>query len=1404
MIVRSVDPRAIPDTCKEAVVDSLLNNLGARVSGARSFYRVILGTHPSRLLVSGFILPRPIEERAADEEADPIRISTHGLDFQLDARTLERRVRVELSGSVYVRVLPTAAEVQVGGRLHPIFPLNSEAKANLRQRIKAALDALRTELRVTRREEGRHPQWAVRSLVARRRAHEEMGVPFEPARTAVAEEPFEPGATDEVGEDIEAEAADALDRPDSANVPQPEIAPNDDIFQPIPPPPKWLRVDLTLPAFEFSIATASSDAEQATVALNASIEGQLRSWCESPDPSIAGRLWGYRRRNPILPSDLRNWAAYLARVRAANASPVVPVFDLRWNISVTQDPLHADRSSIHLAVENWTIPPNKQTQAELECSLFQVKIVVDVPHGLLRPLTLDRVKASYRYNRYLRYPALGFNGGVKQTVIEGADRLTTTWTPRYVLPRIVQANVPVELRFAELAKPSGLMDLDPLLREYRRWVNETRKTNVEAGIEGPTAAEQIASEQAKLAEDLKAWERELQAIESGVELLKESARYWAGPGLQGDPRGIPCEAWFAMNAAMHVVGGKKYDSWRLFQLAFIISSIPTFATRIPQFHHYFKNDVAEQANAVTLLYFATGGGKSEAFLGLLLFVLLLDRLRGKERGVSALMRYPLRLLTLQQARRTMAVLAAGEIQRVDRGYPGEPFSLGFWVGSGNTPNWHGDDGLSHVPTLATSPLDEESTAKELPPYVNYRKQWLKIEQCPFCRSEAPVALRRSARGEDKLLGHYCTASKEVCRWNRLHDDPTPLPFYIVDEDIYGLAPSVLLGTVDKLAVIGQSYRTIRLVFGMFGLAPFRSRATGRLYTPLLRTDWDQAAEGAYEPLFPAYDTGTRAFFDPFPSLLIQDEAHLLEESLGTFAGLFESSFEAALDRVTRNLGDLVCLEPGSQRRRGIKVIAASATVSEPRRQMRNLYQRDDTLQFPYPGPDLYRSFYALPKLPPPLPENHARLALDDIELRSHGARTYAAILTNGHRHTVAMATILGHYHLIVTELYEDLRSGDLEREQAARVALVEWLSESPLEETFRTALEAASGAALLTLVDLHRISLTYVTNKKGGDQVIDTERAQFESLHRAAGFEEESLLTRLISGAVSASEIQSVVREAESRVNPGDAFPELSKTLRSIIATSAVSHGVDVEEFNAMFFAGLPSDIAEYIQASSRIGRSHAGFSLLVPVPQRHRDRFVTEIFDIFHRFLERMVLPAAVDRWADKAIRRVIPSILQEYLCGISRIQEIAARLPAEKCNVRDFRKTKDVREYLLDSHHVEELIRFVIDALGLEVRPPPDGEAYYRALVKQELSHYRKCMEEVRLQSSDFRQFFEQINQALRPMTSLRDVDQPGWIFQSAYDVNWKRTRDGQTAAVMDFIRRGVGRELEADGVWAEGDTR
>ncbi len=257
-----------------------------------------------------------------------------------------------------------------------------------------------------------------------------------------------------------------------------------------------------------------------------------------------------------------------------------------------------------------------------------------------------------------------------------------------------------------------------------------------------------------------------------------------------------------------------------------------------------------------------------------------------------------------------------------------------------------------------------------------------------------------------------------------------------------MAPSVLLGTVDKLSALGQSQGTIRKFFGMFGFAPLMEIATERLYVPMKPKDWDGHPGSKSRPLFPTYGNGEKRFFDPFPALLIQDEAHLLDESLGTFSVLFESALEAAFDELAPLIKGQVCYEPNSSVRRKIKVIAASATVNEPQRQMRNLYQRDGTMQFPYPGPTLYDSFYSTPMAPDVGPDDVERAALpaDDVELRSHWARVYVSLLTNGHRHTVAMASVLAHYHLMITGLYERLRSEDPMQQQGARDELLRWVT----------------------------------------------------------------------------------------------------------------------------------------------------------------------------------------------------------------------------------------------------------------------------------------------------------------------------------------------------------------------------
>lgn len=1387
----SENPRDVHPAYKEAVVDSLLNGLSARLAGRGDFYKVIYGTKPSAALMSEFIVPMPIEERGGDEEADPIRISAHGMDFQIRSAATSTTLGVSLTGAVYVRILPTENEVKPGGRLEPTFPLTREARNEIRGKVKDALTKLIAALPGGKT----NPDWAAKSYEARKCVYESMGLPFDNRldRAPEGEEAETEGAEDENGENgEEGEARPAQEI--AVGLATPDGLAND-----IPPPPKWLRLELTLPSFEFTTATPDVDAKKATEALNEAIAKQLADWAASTDPDTGGKLWGYRRAR-VRPSNVRDWKRYLEAVRASSLPVVIPKIELRWVVQAVPDPVDATRMTVHVALENWTAPLTKTNFKELEPSLFQVSVAVTVPATDHQFLRLDRVKPSYRYNQYLKYPALGFNGGITLTTDGPLHRLTTTWAPRYVLPRIIPTDGAVERNIEKLSQPNCVAALKPLIMAYETWLAKVEKHPVDQGLEGPNAAEQLSAEREKLHLDLAAWRRELSAIRCGLDILEKSREHWSGPGVQKSPLGIPFEAWVSMNTAMaKVAKSKGYDEWRLFQLAFILASIPAFATRIPEFHSFYTPEVAKHANAVTLLYFSTGGGKSEAFLGLLAFVLFLDRLRGKHRGVSALMRYPLRLLTLQQARRAFATMGAAEEVRHSRGHPGDPFSLGFWVGGSNTPNWHSEEGYDEVPSDSEVAPNSESKHKDTQPYKSARERWLKLSSCPFCGNKdgSLLALRRHSGTGANAMGHYCTAPKEKCSWNARFAKPTPLPFYIVDKDIYDLSPSVLLGTVDKLAAIGQSQGTIRKFFGMFGFAPLVETGSEHLYVPMKPKDWDGHPGAGTRALFPSFASGEKRFFDPFPALLIQDEAHLLDESLGTFSGLFESALEAGFDQLAPLLKGHLSYEPDSTVRRKIKVIAASATVSEPQRQMRNLYQRDNTVQFPYPGPTLYDSFYATPLQPDDSPDDTERAAIPvgDVELRSHWARVYASILTNGHRHTVAMASVLGHYHLMLTGLYERLRSEDPVKENAARAELIQWVSPGPLRPQFVRLLANADAAILLTLVDLHRIALTYVTNKKGGDQVIDTEKVQFEKLHWAEGYGDHALSSELISGAVSAADIQEIVRRAETRVGVNEPFPELNSTLRSIIATSAISHGVDVEEFNAMFFAGIPSDIAEYIQASSRVGRTHVGFSLLVPVPQRYRDRFVLEIHDIFHRFLERMILPAAVDRWAEKALVRVMPSFFQEYVCGMNAIERLCAADDDKKYVSPTFAMASDVRDFLAVPANMKATEAFMEKALGLSFSPSPEGKNYYRSLLKGELTHYQQDLGVDRLvNSTHLVRFFAERNSLLRPMTSLRDVDQPGLIRESGIDASSKPVKSGMTARAMTFIRRGSGADIDS----------
>jgi hypothetical protein len=1204
---------------------------------------------------------------------------------------------------------------------------------------------------------------------------------------------------------------------------------DDHFAAPQPIPQKWRRVSLQLGSFRFDIADEVSR-EEAVAAFEAALQTQITEVLTAWLATEEGQRDAYRPNERVLPSNFANevsWNNYLAALRARRPATLDDVRPDLTGLTLVAD-LDADfsdpaRLNLRVALQNDASMPSGRDSSAFEHAVFQVALHVTLSSAVHLPLRLDRLKPSYRFSDWFEYAAMGLNCGVRQvSASEGAVALRTTWAPRYVQPRIEPnsiAGVPTSyVELADLASdPARLLALPD---EYDRWIESQIAVDAGAGLEIEAADEERRSH----ALDIEAYRRESRYIRAGIALLQESRAAFlqleaASHGSQERTtlarRAAPWIAWGRTNESFAAYGGQRYTDWRLFQLAFILAHLPTLASRMPEYHGRF--DAFRDELSASLLYFPTGGGKSEAFFGLLIFNLFFDRLRGKERGVTALVRYPLRLLTLQQARRLTRILVQAELVRLRHGISGWPFEIGFWVGSGNTPNRaaqgfggvpavtvavHADDTALLNPSQAAS----EAAAKERrrsARYVEALESYDKLRQCPCCG--APTGMRRY-HSQHGRIGIVCF-NDATCDWNRLNPPGphrVPLPFILTDDTIYQRAPSIVLGTIDKLALIGQHDRTINLIAGMFGAARYIDPQSRHLFVPRGTRALARAEDEGLTRLRPSFAAGAALFHDPFPSLIIQDEGHLLDESLGTFSGLFETTLETIFTRLGNGLlREQVAMWPGTQagglRPRLAKVIAATATISDPDRQLKVLYQREP-LRFPCPGPNLYESFYALPRQP--LDTDRRALAetlpaFRRPEITTPRMRVYVSMMTNGRSHTMTTSAVVSAYHLSFTRIWRLIDSGDCA--QAVQLVAQSLTADDPLTPVRRQALtlllaEANGPQIFATLFDLLRISLTYVTNKKGGDQIIETLAAQVERDQRGDGITDLPFVTDLISGGVTIAEIQDVMAKAEQSASPGAPFLPLAESLRNIVATSAISHGVDVDKFNAMFFAGLPSDIAEYIQASSRVGRTHVGFSLFVPTPHSRRDRYVVETHDQFHRFLERMIPPPAVQRWADRALRRIMPSILQAYLCGLIE-QELFARAPDDdKSRARTFTTPSSIKAWAGslggDPAAIAAVRDFAIDAVGVNGR----GETGIGATTHAE--HYGLFVEDrmreivqrltYRSDPGQLSNFWKTSGGIKPPMTSLRDVDAAGVILGSTHDpYRRKRVHLETIRHVMRVIR-------------------
>lgn len=348
-------------------------------------------------------------------------------------------------------------------------------------------------------------------------------------------------------------------------------------------------------------------------------------------------------------------------------------------------------------------------------------------------------------------------------------------------------------------------------------------------------------------------------------------------------------------------------SWRLFQIVFIVIGLGGLAAR-----EHDDPELRAELDCADVLWFPTGGGKSEAFLGLVAVALFFDRRRGKQAGVTSLIRFPLRMLSVQQLDRVLRLTTACEQVRSEADLSGAPFELGYFVGRTNTPNTlvrAADDRWGDITRMASWSAEE-------------RRKNVVITTCPYCGSTDVDLVADPARVR---LDHCCAACTRR------------IPVVISDDEVFRTLPSVVVATVDKLASVafqphfshlthGPVYECPKHGYVTFALGPAAARrCIARHLCDVDPTAWS-----------------TVAVYDPAPAVTIQDELHLLAEDLGTLAAHYETLF-AALCRAGSRLPS--------------KVIAATATISDYENQIHQLYALTPR-RFPSEGYRDGETFYA--------------------------------------------------------------------------------------------------------------------------------------------------------------------------------------------------------------------------------------------------------------------------------------------------------------------------------------------------------------------------------------------------------------------------------------------------------------
>ncbi len=556
--------------------------------------------------------------------------------------------------------------------------------------------------------------------------------------------------------------------------------------------------------------------------------------------------------------------------------------------------------------------------------------------------------------------------------------------------------------------------------------------------------------------------------------------------------------------------------WRPFQLAFLLLVLPSLASA----------ELTDR-DLVDVIWFATGGGKTEAYLFVSAFELFRRRIvDGKSGGGTGVInRYTYRFLTADQFQRTAGVICAMEMIRLELAEAGDPslgeeeFSIGLFVGGDVSPNSFAGDKDGAL--TATQELLDSSQPRDANPFP--------IESCPSCGTLLVPEDKKSkpdGSPDESFYGFIATANSFTTRCPEedcaFHGH---LPVYFIDEQLYRTPPSFLLGTIDKFAMI-----------------PWKENGGALL------------------------GLGTSSLS---PSLIIQDELHLISGPLGTLAGIYEAAFETLM----------------AAGGKPPKVIASTATIRNASVQCRRIYGRP-SMVFPSPGLRAEDSFFS-------------KLDIGNEER----SRLYAGVMAQGLRSTVAaswtMATLL-------QSSFELIDEGQLTSDEAD---------------------------AYWTLVAYHN-------SKRELGRIVNATRDEIPTRMKVYASDER---------AERPSHFQVLELKAHSETPVPRARQILARrhtpdrpAVDVVPCTNIISVGVDIDRLGMMMVNGQPKLSAEYIQATSRVGRGTVpGLVVAAYSPSKPRDRSHYESFRDYHERFYSFVEPTSVTPGALPAIERGLHAAL-------------------------------------------------------------------------------------------------------------------------------------------------------------------